>query len=713
MGTRAFCSLEPGNFGFWQLQRRWIMEKGGFEMGFSEFRQALQKHFAKMIKDTPHLFEVAVDKDELWNLYLDSFPEGTNEIYRKCRKHDCSCCRHFIKKIGNCVAIKDNKIHTIWDLSVGDTTFQPVADALSAYLKKHAVGDVFVSREKTAGTEKNFAQRADGRVETYEHFYLQLPGRFVSDKRRTPADIKGEFRDTKNVFARSLSDITQESVMTVLELIAQNSLYRGEEWKAVLMQFVRYQRAYEAITDEKERENFLWEKSAAAGAAVGRIRNHSMGTLLINLSGGMDLDEAVKKYEQIVAPANYKRPKAVFTQKMLSDAKKKVEELGYMPSLARRFATLDDISINNILFSNRDARARIPGALDVFAAMEKELAVDVKKFSRVEEIGAENFVKNVLPTVREMELFVENRHHANLVSLIAPVNTDAPSMFKWKNGFSWAYSGNIADSDIKQNVKSAGGAVDGVLRFSIQWNDMGDWDRNDLDAHCKEPGGEEIMFNHKVSLNTGGELDVDIINPAQNHPAVENITWAGKGRMEKGKYLFFVHQYANRGGKNGFRAEVEFDGKIYQFDYAKELRQNENVMVAEVTFDGENFTMKELLPSNASVRELWGVKTNQFVPVTVVMYSPNYWDEQMGIGNRHYFFMLKDCVNDEMPNGMFNEYLTEELMEHKRVFEALGSRMHVEDAPDQLSGLGFSATRHNDVLVKVKGASERVMRVKF
>ncbi len=64
----------------------------------------------------------------------------------------------------------------------------------------------------------------------------------------------------------------------------------------------------------------------------------------------------------------------------------------------------------------------------------------------------------------------------------------------------------------------------------------------------------------------------------------------------------------------------------------------------EVTFDGENFTMKALLDSNVSVKEMWGVKTNQFVPVTVVMYSPNYWDEQEGIGNRHYFFMLKDCI---------------------------------------------------------------------
>ncbi|MCK5661548.1 MAG: hypothetical protein KAH86_09320, partial [Methanosarcinales archaeon] len=310
-----------------------------------------------------------------------------------------------------------------------------------------------------------------------------------------------------------------------------------------------------------------------------------------------------------------------------------------------------------------------------------------------------------------IEVMVENRHASNLASLIASKNTDSKTMFKWGNNFSWAYSGNMTDSSMREHVKSAGGSITGDLRFSIQWNDVQP-DRNDLDAHCIEPNGFEIYYgnNGRMSGN-GGMLDVDIITPIKNKPAVENIVYENKGTMQKGVYEMSVHNYSDRGGIDGFRAEIEFDGVTHSFDYTKSLRQKEKVAVAEVTLSIDGFSIKNMIASELQCRELWGITVNKFIHVSSICLSPNYWDGE--IGNKHYMFMLKDCINPDNPNGFFNEYLKNDLHEHRKVFEALGSKMRVDDCDSQLSGLGFSSTQKNSIIVRVKGSIDRVFKLKF
>ncbi|RHU32089.1 hypothetical protein DXD85_00735 [Ruminococcus sp. TM09-4] len=688
---------------------------------FKDFVKAIQKNLQQMSKDSSRLFTVNVDTEELYNLYLDSFPAGTNEIYRERREYDCSCCRHFIRDVGNVVSIKNGELHTIYGINpVSDDKYNVVAAALDAYVKQKAVLGVFLKKEKRIGTPENREMLPTGKINKYEHFFVDLPEICIFKEcyGHTLEGDLSQFRDVRNVFKRSLDEISKEAVDTVLELIAQNSLYKGAEWKKQLTEFKNYQKEYGKLTDE-QKELWIWEKSIAAGAVIGKIRNHSIGTLLVNISEGMDLDLAVRKYEQIVAPVNYKRPKAIFTKKMLEDAKKTITELGYMDSLQRRFATLDDITVNNILFSNKDAAKRITGAMDLFDEMEQDVAIDPKRFSKVEEISAEDFIKNVLPVAKELEVYLENKHIQNMVSLIAPEVADAKTMFKWNNGMSWAYTGNITDSDIKENVKAAGGSVTGIVRFSIQWNDGNGKDNSDLDAHCLEPqGGDHIYFSHKISRYTGGELDIDITDPiyqckSNGGVAVENITYPSKERMKPGTYKFYVNQYSFRNSQ-GFKAEVEVNGEIHSYEYNTPVRGN--VDVAEVILDQSgNFKVVDKLPGNCATisKDVWGIKTLQFTPVSVVCYSPNYWDEQKGIGHQHLFFMLKDCINPEEPNGYYNEFLKPELEQHRRVFEALGAKAHVKDVDDQLSGVGFSLTKRNDLIIKVKGATERVLKIKF
>lgn len=682
---------------------------------FIEFRNRLNENFNRLASENDYLFEVNLDKDELYNLYLNSFPKGTNPIFRERTEHDCSCCRRFIKKLGNAVFIIDNKIKTIWDFDAQSDIYQPVIDELDKYVKSNVISGVYLVRkeDKLIGVEQN---RDDKQIEIiWNHFYLKLPEKYIYKGHKTLDTVKGDFKSSKDVLKRGLEEITKDSIEIVLELISQNSLYKGNEWEKQLKAFLELKNQFDKLETEEEKDNFCWTSSLTVGSVIARIKNHSIGVLLTNISNNKPLDDAVKEYERIVAPSNYKRSKPLFTKRMLDEAKKKIEQLGYMDSLQRRFATLDDISVNNILFANRDVYSKLNQG-DIFDEMIKDIPEDIKKYSRVQEIAVNDFVINVLPNAQEVNVMFENRLTSNLCSLITSQNKDSKSMFKWNNNFSWAYTGNITDS-MKERVKELGGKVDGDLRFSIQWNEDGK-DNYDLDAHCierPEDGRDyEIYFGNKRMYSPSrGMLDVDIIQP-HNEIAVENITYVNRKNMKPGVYEFYVHQFGGA-NKNGFRAEIEFDGSIYSYDYSKSMKRNEKVKVAKVVLDDNgNFFIIEKLKSSQSTKEVWNVKTNQFIPVQTIMYSPNYWDEQNGVGNKHLFFMLKDCVNPETPNSFYNEFLNHELNENRKVMEALGSKLAVVDAQNQLSGLGFSLTQRNEVLVKVKtNHVESVMKVKF
>lgn len=686
--------------------------------GFMIFKNAIQEHFKEMTKDVTHVFNTNFERELLWNTYLDAFPAGTNEIFRKKREFDCNNCKHMIKRVGGLVTIKDGEVHTIWELDIDDPTFSVVAKAMDEFVKKQPVMDIYLSKEKNIVCDHNH-ELIDGKSHTWEHLYLELPDKFVHRGHTSVESEIAPYRDTRNVFKRSLTEISMNAIDCVLELIDSNTLYKGAEWSVPIKELKKLKKEYDKVDDNKK-ENWLWETSIKIGPVIGKIKKHSIGVLLTDITSGTDFDAAVRRYEQIVAPTNYKRSKPIFTKKMLDDAQKTITELGYLDSLPRRYANLNDITVNNILFCNRNTAKNVSGAMDIFGELAKETKSSAKKFSKVEEVSAEDFINKILPTANELEVYLENKHVNNFVSLIAPVNKDSKSMFKWNNSMSWAYTGNITDSDIKENVKLAGGNVNGCLRFSIQWSGNGSKDNSDLDAHCKEPDKNEIYFAKKVG-HLSGSLDVDIIEPLEderakrnNGIAVENIVYTNKSKMKPGTYKFFVNQYSARNSQ-GFKAEIEMDGNLYSFEYYHPV--SGYVHVAEVTLHKDGtFTINPLLDANESSisKDVWNLKTNEFIPVTVTCYSPNYWDEQTGIGHKHLFFMLKDCKNSDSPNGYFNEYLKEELYQkHRKVFEALGYKCKVEDSDEQLSGIGFSMTKRAELVVKVKGATERVMKIKF
>lgn len=682
---------------------------------FHSFQKAVNAQFARMAKG--ELLCVGLNKDKLWEKYLKSFPAGTNPIVRERTEHDCSCCRQFIRNMGNVVSVIDGQLVTIWDADIRDPVYAEVAAKLARAIKKSPIEDYFVHYQQRQGTESNVEVTEKGTI-TWSHFYVDVPlknaGRsFIVDKKRVDS-VTGDLRTTREVFDRGLRELTLDAVETVRDVIAQGSLYRGNDFKHMIEGFLKHKVAYDALP-EADRELYAWLHALTIDTNIARIRNVSIGTLLIDLSAGVDIEDAVRKFEgSIMAPQNYKRPTALVSQKMIADAQKKIEELGLATALHRRYAHISDVSVKDVIFVDRSLRKSLKGSKLFDDLPTKERMP--KNYAKAEKVGIDEFLKNVVPLAESIEVLVENEHEPNLVSVVAPVEKTEARLFQWGNDFSWAYNGDVADS-IRERVKKAGGNVTGDFCCRLAWGNYDDLDLHMIEETSGRPFGKyEIFFGNRGSLSpSGGELDVDMnAGGGTTREPVENIFYSRLANMHHGSYMLFVHQYAKRESADvGFTVEVDILGATTTFSYPKAVRDGQRIEVARFVRDANGLRIdKEFLQSTQAPRKMWGIDTQKFHRVSAITLSPNYWGNK-GVGNKHYFFLIDGCVNEGTPRGFFNEFLRSELTPHRKVIELVGNRARVEPTSDQLSGLGFSDTKRASIKVRVSGSFNRTLEVAF
>lgn len=668
-------------------------------MQFSDFKTAAAAQFAKMREQ--ELYVVQIDPDELWNHYLDSYPAGTNEIYRLRREYDCSCCRHFIRTLGAVVSINDDySLSSIWDIDCDDPTFGVVAKSMAERVKQCKIKNVFRHFEQNVGHGATYEQLPDGGAREWPHFAVQLHRKFVFPKDQI-GPLFGEIGSTFDVCHRGLNELTMDSVETVLDLITQGVLYRGAEHVHALRAFKGALHDYTSLAGDVQRQhNCAWKMGCETlSTGVARLRNTAIGTLLIDLSTGMELEEAVSRYEKVVAPQNYKRPTALVTKSMVDAAKKTVAELGLVSALNRRYATAEDINLKHTLFVDRS----------VSRVQEQDVFGDVPtkanpKPSEAKEISIKDFLRDVLPTASTLEVMFENAHAGNLASLTTASDPTAEPLFKWRNNVAWSYNGDVADS-IKERVKKAGGNITAELCCRLSWHNS-----DDLDLHMEEEHAH-IYYRHRKSHETGGTLDVDMNahSPLTREP-VENIYYPHMCKMHVGTYKLSVHQFCKREDiDTGFTVEIDHKGDITTLHMDKPLRQGENVAVACLLWDGKHLEIDPKIPSASASRTMWGLQTQQWQRVHLLTTSPNFWTD--AVGNLHYFFLLHGCRNEETCRGFYNEFLRTDLEKHRKVLEIVGSKVRAEQNDHQLSGLGFSSTKPASLLCRVTGKFTRVFKV--
>ncbi len=668
---------------------------------FTKFGQAVTANYNSILQKDDgkknSVFLVAITGDELWDFYLASFPEGTNPMFRERREYDCNTCRNFVRNLGAVVYADKGKLLTVWDgVEVEDAAHQAVADAMAKHVRSLPIKSRFVVEMPQYGCAKTTNKETG---EVWNHFHGLVPKIFRWDNNQS--DYIGETTIDKDLLSRSILEISDDAIEVVMDLIDQDSLYKGSEKRNKVVALRKLKADYAKLKTERGREIFLWKNSSPHT----RILNDVVGTLLSDITSGKDLEEAVKAFEFKTAGPNYKRSKALVSQAMIDEAQKTVEKLGLEDSLSRRYAVREDISVNDVLFVDGSVKKQLLGG--AFEGIKPTKKAAVPELKEVEEINYKDFLKKVLPKADSVEVFLTNEHMSNFVSLIAPVHADAKPLLKWDNAFSWSYDGEVTDS-IRERVKKAGGKVDGDIRVSLSWHNA-----DDLDLHMNN-GRQEIYYHSRSHFGATLDVDMNGMDKRDDVAPVENIVWANKANAKPGRYEIVVHNYSKRSMANvGFEVEVEVLGKLYSYEHPTDLRGQGRVSVGFIVVANDGTITVEGLKYGGSSNEKWGVKSESWIPVDLITRSPNFWNDQT-IGHEHIFFMLKGCANEEGTRGFYNEYLRDDLNKHRKVFEVVSSQMKVPYSADQLSGLGFStAAKRAEILVRVKGATNRVLNVKF
>lgn len=652
---------------------------------FDDFAEEIMTQFNFMVESGNPLVRVN-PKDSLFTTYLENIKPEDNPIFRERRYFDGNYDHNFIRRVGNLAMITpEYKLVSLWDFD-SYTLFENARKAMSESIHDGQIVDIYLEKESVAGHKPNKDNENPDII--WEHYYVELPNKLVNT--RNIDTKKHEARDAHDVLKRTVQEVNIDDLNTIIDLIKENNLYRGQEFLSNLQKWVELKQDY----DKNPSEKYLWFKAIQHGRSIG-YRSSVIGTLISDLYDGIELEKAIHSYESKVAPHNYKRPKSIVTTKMVEEAKETLEKLGFLDSIYRRPAKLTDIPADKILFTSQEQKA-----FNVFDDMTKDSKASTKK-SKIED-AKEMSIHDLLSKLKDLqklELLPTYSLQANQIVLTEAKNQEAPSPFLWSNTLSWAYINSDTADAVTMRVKNAGGNVEGDVRVSLSWDN-----RDDLDLSVRRAGYSKIYFGNRQAF--GGELDVDAnVTEIMDEP-VENIFWHSTYDLPNGTYQVIVDNYRKRtNDKPGFTLQFATTEGIQTFTYADNDVNHKHLL----TFEKSNGSVQLTYIHDQLKIQNKSISADKFIEVKHVLMSPNTWEKE--IGNKHFILLTDGIEVNEPVRGFFNEQLNSQLTPHRKVTEILGSKLKIEavdfESTDVTKGYGFSETMDANLILRLTYANGR------
>lgn len=660
----------------------------------------MRNHFSASVRGVKNLFEVDVDKEQLWQAYLNGFPESERQHY------NCNTCKNFIRNYGRVVIIDERgQIKSpLWS-AVIDGEHQKAFDNLNDFVRQGAVKGVFYSSDPSWGIAKNLDERT-GIV--WEHLSVTPPPALVYRSRtKTAAQAMAEKREEYLGLRRALADFSKETVERALALATSGTLRRGDLVKAPLEWFLN---VVESVKFSQEnRLNNRWRAVATAPAGFCFIRSGLAGTLMSDIQEGYSAADIKRRYEDKADPSQYQRSQVAPSVGNIAHAEKVIADLGLTSALERRYASVDEVHMfwrsQKLAAEQKVQKGAVFGHLKPKAKSATEDGLDLPQTT----MTWVKFSSTVLPTATAIEVLVPESSQ-RFAGLVTAADPEAAPILKWdyparRNPFSWYYADGV-DASIKRKVAAAGGQVEDVdIRLSLAWHTY-----TDLDLHCQGPNG--LIYYRSKSDGRGGRLDVDMnISPETLEP-VENIRWP-KGRAPNGNYEVHVHNFTNRSSSNEFQVEMELFGKVYMIEgNSRPSTGSGRLTVATFSvLNGEVHSLRTMGPVKEAIPQAsaWGLAPRTWVPVHGLCQSPNLWNAvpaELASINKHVFFLLEGCRdnNEGVGRGFFSEFLINDLKPIRSTLEAYSAQAMLLPAPDDnpACGLGMSDNSPWNLTVRVQ-----------
>ena len=378
--------------------------------------------YKQYVQRMEHRFHIALDvtggalfttdlKDKLWDIYLYSKPVDQRQY------HNCNACRKFIERYGHLAIIDAGQIFpAFWDSTdvLEDIEVKSVL-AIEQAFKDCKITGVFYTEDRLWG---------EAVTGIWRHFALDFPDKYVykglvKNASQASAEKKQDYINIRKAI-REFPQSLVNQVRTAFEVI---DVFRNEKIMGPLIWLADL---HEQIAKNRSlRANIIWKAVALAPPGFCHPRSSVLGSLLDDLSSGLNFDSAIKKFEAKMSPTQYQRPQAAPSEGAIDRAEFLVNQLHIRDSFRRRYARFDEIPT---FFWLPKEIPYDPGE-GLFASIRKSQQ-NTLAVTKGESVRLTEFKEDILPKALKLEFHVPSAL-SSFAALTTAACPDAPPILQW------------------------------------------------------------------------------------------------------------------------------------------------------------------------------------------------------------------------------------------------------------------------------------------